>query len=396
MSAFRPLHLRRITVIVVAASILVVCGDSTTSDDLDPEERVDQAIEELVAMPGGPPGAIVVVQRGSDRSVHAAGVAEIGAEAEPDVEDHMRIASVSKAFSGATALSIVDEGELSLDDTIAERLPDLPAAWGEVTLRQMLNHTSGLPDFSESEAWQDALRASLEEAPPPSDLWTYVADEPLNFPPGTQYRYSNTDNVGIALMIEQATGQDYADALAEHVLEPLGLDETSLPSGTEIPEPFIHGYEVDAEGGYEEYSNVVAAAWSWSSGGMVSTPADLNDFIRGYVGGELYGDEVRDEQQDLFVPGGTSDPVGIGDNSASLALFRYETDCGTVYGHTGNIFGYTQFIVASPDGERSVTASISLQRTQNNEGQAASVFDAEQRLWEAAVCFALEADTGGR
>ena len=113
----------------------------------------------------------------------------------------------------------------------------------------MLNHTSGLPDFSESEAWQDALRASLEEAPPPSDLWTYVADEPLNFPPGTQYRYSNTDNVGIALMIEQATGQEYADALAEHVLEPLGLDETSLPSGTEIPEPFIHGYEVDAEGG---------------------------------------------------------------------------------------------------------------------------------------------------
>jgi D-alanyl-D-alanine carboxypeptidase len=61
-----------------------------------------------------------------------------------------------------------------------------------------------------------------------------------------------------------------------------------------------------------------------------------------------------------------------------------------VYGHTGNIFGYTQFIVASPDGERSVTASISLQRTQKNEGQAAGVFDAEQRLWEAAVCFALE------
>jgi D-alanyl-D-alanine carboxypeptidase len=137
MSAFRPRHLRRVTVIVVAASILVACGDSTTSDDLDPEERVDQAIDELVAMPGGPPGAIVVVQRGSDRSVHAAGVAEIGAEAEPDVEDHMRIASVSKAFSGATALSIVDEGELSLDDTIAERLPDLPAAWGEVTLRQI-------------------------------------------------------------------------------------------------------------------------------------------------------------------------------------------------------------------------------------------------------------------
>jgi D-alanyl-D-alanine carboxypeptidase len=292
MRAFRPL-LRRVTVIVVAASILAACGDSRASDDdLDPEERVDQAVQELVAMPGGPPGAIVVVQRGSDRSVHAAGVAAIGAEAEPDVDDHMRIASVSKAFSGATALSVVDDGDLSLDDTIAERLPDLPAAWGEVTLRRMLNHTSGLPDFSESEAFQDALLASLEEAPPPEDLWTYVAEEPLNFPPGTQYRYSNTDNVVVALMIEQATGQDYADALAEHVLEPLGLDETSLPTGTEIPEPYIHGYEVDEAAQYEDYSNVVAAAWTWSSGGMVSTPADLNDFIRGYVGGELYGDEA--------------------------------------------------------------------------------------------------------
>ena len=123
---------------------------------------------------------------------------------------------------------------------------------------------------------------------------------------------------------------------------------------------------------------------------MVSTPADLNDFIRGYVGGELFGEEVRDEQQDLFIPGGESDPNGPGDNSASMALFRYRTECGTVYGHTGNLFGYTQFVVASPDGRRSVTASISLQRTQRNEGQAASVFGAQQRLWEAAICFALD------
>ena len=64
--------------------------------------------------------------------------------------DHMRIASVAKAFSGATALSLVDEGVLSLDDTIAERLPELPEAWGEVTLRQLLNHTSGLPDYTAS------------------------------------------------------------------------------------------------------------------------------------------------------------------------------------------------------------------------------------------------------
>ena len=191
-------------------------------------------------------------------------------------------------------------------------------------------------------------------------------------------------------MIEQATGQAYADVLTERVLEPLGLDETSLPTGSELPESFIHGYRLDGDGDFEDESNVIAGGWTWASGGMVSTPADLNDFIRGYVGGELFGEEVRDEQQDLFIPGGESDPNGPGDSSASMALFRYRTECGTVYGHTGNLFGYTQFVVASPDGRRSVTASISLQRTQRNEGQEASVFAAQQRLWEAAICFALD------
>ena len=390
MRAFRRMHRRRVLVIAVAASILAACADTSATGDLDREDVLDQAVQELVAMPGGPPGAIVVVQRGSDRSVHTAGVAEVGAEPEPDVEDHMRIASVSKAFNGATALSLVDEGVLSLDDTIAQWLPDLPRAWGEVTLRQMLNHTSGLPDFSESEAFQELLLASLEEVPPPSELVSYVADEPLNFPPGTEYRYSNTDNAVAALMIEQATGQDYADVLTERVLEPLGLDATSLPTGSELPEPFIHGYRLDGDGDFEDESNVIAGGWTWASGGMVSTPADLNDFIRGYVGGELFGEDVRDEQQDLFIPGGASDPNGPGDSSASMALFRYRTECGTVYGHTGNLFGYTQFVVASPDGRRSVTASISLQRTQRNEGQAASVFGAQQRVWEAAICFALD------
>ena len=213
----------------------------------------------------------------------------------------------------------------------------------------MLNHTSGLPDFTESEAFFE-VTASLEEAVPPVDMLAFVAEEPLNFPPGTQYRYSNSDNITVGLMIEAATGESYEDVLAQEVLEPLGLDDTSLPAGTELPEPYMHGYRLNEEGQPVDESNVAAAGWAWASGGIVSTPADLNDFIRGYVGGDLFGDDVR-EQQDLFIPGGLSDPNGPGDGSASMALFRYQTECGTVYGHSGNIFGYTQFAVASPTGD---------------------------------------------
>ncbi len=378
--------------VALVAAVLAACSGRSASDDApDRAMALDQALHELVAMPGGPPGAIVVVQRGSDRSVHAAGVAEVGSsDAAPDIDDHMRLASVAKAFNGAAALSLVDEGRMSLDDTIGERLADLPDAWSEVTLRQLLSHTSGLPDYSGTEAFGAALTNSPGKAPAPAELLAFVEDEPLVFPPGSRYAYSNSDNITVGLMIEAVTGREYADVLAQKVFGPLGLDDTSLPTGTELPDPLFHGYALDDDGPPEDQSNLVAAGYLWASGGLVSTPADLNDFIRGYVGGQLFGDEVRAEQQDLFIPGGGSEPAGPGGNSASMALFRYETECGAVYGHTGNFFGYTQFAVASPDGQRSATASISLKSTQHDKGQAASVFTALQRLEQAATCYALE------
>lgn len=107
--------------------------------------RLDQALAELVTMPGGPPGVVAVVQVNDRRTFHAAGVADVTTGAKPTINDYMRIASVSKAFSGAAALALVDKGLLSLNDTISRRLPALPTAWGKVTLRQLLSHTSGLP-----------------------------------------------------------------------------------------------------------------------------------------------------------------------------------------------------------------------------------------------------------
>ena len=360
-----------------------------SDDEPDREAELDQALKELVAMPEGPPGTIVVVQRGSDRSVHVAGVAELGSDTAPGIDDHMRVASVAKAFGGAAALALVDDGVMTLDDTIGQRLPDLPAAWHEVTLRQMRDHTSGLPDSTTSDAFAPALTTSPGTAPP-AGLLAWVEDEPLVFPPGSKYAYSNSDNVTVGLMIEAVTGKGYADVLAEQVFGPLGFDETSLPDGTEMPDPLFHGYAFDDHGQPEDLSTVFSADHAWASSGIVSTPADLNDFIRGYVGRELFGDEVRAAQQDLFIPAGGSEPSGPGANSASMALSRYDSDCGTMFGHTGNFFGHTQFAAASPDGERSATASISLQRTQHSEDQAGSVFTALVRVEQAAVCYALD------
>ncbi len=294
----------------------------------------------------------------------------------------------SKAFSGAVALSLADAGVLSLDDTIGRWLPDQPVAWHGVTLRELLGHTSGLPDFTESEAFARAVAASLTVAPPPKALLAFVAKEPLNFAPGTQYRYSNSDNIAVGMMVEAATGASYEDALRLQVTKPLHLSRTSLPAGPEVPSPLIHGYELNDDGTASDISEIFASGWAWASGGIISTPADLNRFIRGYVGGKLFGRTLR-AQQRRWVPFGGSEPPGPGTNAAGLALFRYRTRCGTMLGHTGNTFGYTQFAAATADGTRSTTVSISLQRTQKSKGWALAVFQALRLAEERAVCAAL-------
>ena len=318
--------------------------------------------------------------------MHRFGLADLSNDQPMRIDDHMRIASVAKAFSGATALSLVSKGDLSLDDTIGARLPDLPAAWSTVTLRQLLGHTSGLPDFSQNAALEAAVQASPLKAPLPGKLLAFVENEPLIFSPGSRYNYSNTDNIVVGLMVEAAT-KSYESQLNSLVFRPLGLTGTSLPAGPELAKPFIHGYDNDpSQHPPEDMSEILAAGWPWASGGMVSSPADVNRFIRGYVGGALF-DSKTQAQQRIVVEEAKSDPPGPGKNAAGLAIFRYETRCGTVWGHTGNIFGYTQFAAASPDGKRSVTVSVNEQLS--SVDGAPGVMDALREADELAVCAAL-------
>ena len=201
-----------------------------------------RALGDLVRVPGGPPGAIAVIRRDGRSAVYRAGVKDLANGRPWSWLDHMRIASVAKAYSGAVALHLVDRGLLSLDDTIAERLPELPDAWGEVTLRELLSHTSGLPDYTQSEEFQQIVMGDPRTYFPPETLLDYVADEDLEFTPGSEYRYSNSDNVAVAYMAEAVTGRSYDELLEEIVFDRLRIDDTSLPETAELPSPFAHGY----------------------------------------------------------------------------------------------------------------------------------------------------------
>jgi D-alanyl-D-alanine carboxypeptidase len=344
---------------------------------------LDQALGRLVRQSGGPPGITAIVQQGSQKVLHRAGLANLATKAPMQATDSMRVASVAKAFSGAVALSLAADGTLSLGDTIGKWLPDLPKAWSKVTLRQLLNHVSGIPDFSTTEAFRTALIKSLLTAPAPRVLISY-ARPVLNFTPGSKYEYSNSDNIIVALMAQSAAGQSYETLLSKRVFGPLGLRHTSLPRGAGLPAPFIHGYSVDPPKSPEDVSQEIAAGWSWASGGVVSTPDDLNTFIRGYARGATTSPAIHQAQ--FAFRAGSSEPPGPGTNSAGLAIFRYQGPSGVVYGHTGNTPGYTQFAAASADGTRSAVVSVNAQITPKMHPQR---FAELRQVYGLAVAAAL-------
>ncbi len=320
---------------------------------------LQRGLERLVAAPGGPVGAIATLYRNGRTIVLRAGRADVTRPGAPRLHDHMRLASVAKAFSGAVALHLVAECRFGLDQTIGQLLPGLPRAWSKVTVRELLHHVSGLPDYTRSKGFAKQAETDPRGFVTPAKIISWVRGQRLVFAPGSRYEYSNTDNIVVGLIAERVTGRSYASLLRELVFRPAGLAHTSFPTRqVALPSPFIHGYVVAPGSKPKDVTSLLSPSGAWASGAIVSTPADLGRFIRADLGLRFFGAAQR-RQQFKFVPGSSS-PAGPGTNSAGLAIFRYRTRCGTVYGHTGNFPGYVQWAAATADGRRSVTTSLNI------------------------------------
>lgn len=323
------------------------------------DAKVLRGLERLVAAPGGPPGAIATLHRGGKTTVLRAGRSDVRRRGRPRATDHMRIASISKAYGGAIALQLVQQGRLGLDDTIGARLPGMPVAWAGVTIRQLLNHTSGVPDYTRSKPFIDQLTSDPRGFVTPAQIIDWVRGDDLVFPSGSRYEYSNTDNIVVGLIAEQVTGEGYGDLLSRRVFGPAGLSETSFPTRrVSLPRPFIHGYGTAPGQAPEELTTFLSPSGAWASGGIVSTPLEVGAFMRAYLARRYFG-AAQQREQFRFVRGSSS-PPGPGTNAAGLAVFRYRSRCGTVYGHTGNLPGYVQWAAATRDGKRSVTTTLNI------------------------------------
>ncbi len=347
------------------------------------DKTVAALLRQFVKEPGGPVGGIVTLYRHGHTTVLSAGRADVSRAGVPRLSQHMRIASITKAFTAAVALRLVQEHRLKLDQTIGDLLgSQMPSSWSKVTVREMLNHTSDLPDYTKSAGFIEQATKHPHGYVTPQKIIGWVRDDGEKFTPGAKFEYSNTDNIVVGLIAEKVTRKPFGDLLKQFVFKRAGLTQTSFPTRRiSLPSPFIHGYQVQAGAAPQDVTTLLSPSGAWASGAIVSTPADLATFIRADLSERFFGAAQRKSQM-RFVAGNSS-PAGPGQNSSGLGLFRYRTRCGVVYGHTGNFPGYVQWAAATANGKSSVTTSFNIAAP---EGRLLSQLRA---LQGAAVCALL-------
>jgi len=376
------MNLKRLMLAACAAALagLLLVPSAPAKFRTAPNSALQRDLDAIVAAKGGPPGILVLLDRGPHSEFFGAGTAG-GRYQRPDL--HFRIASVSKGFTGLLGAKLARRG-LAANYTLGESIPGVLPAAEAVTLQQLLQHSSGLAEYIQVPAFGEQLNADPTRYFSPGELIGFVREAPLEFPPGSRYHYSDTDNIAVALMMADWTRLSYEQLLTKMVFKPLGMSHTTLPRTQRMPRPFMHGYDVVPGQKPEDVSELLNPAGAWASGGIVSTPLDLASFARAYVPTIL---RATRELPGAFRPGSSS-PPGPGKNFAGLGIFRYETDCGTVYGHTGSFPGYRVFLAASANGRRSVVSVANAQIIPGGQGSqkvAKAITEAQER----AVCRAL-------
>ena len=300
------------------------------------------AIQQIVT--DGVPGAIGYARNGSQVVVTASGLADLATQAPMALGDRVRVGSITKTFVATVVLQLAAEHRLRLSDSVARWLPGLVPNGASITLRELLQHTSGIFDYAQDPGFQQALRADPTRVWRPRELVRIAVAHPPVFPPGTSFAYSNTDYILLGLIIQAATGQTVGQQLQDRIFTPLDLRQTSFPyAKPTLPRPFAHGYLLNQPGATGPADiTVISPSWAWAAGGIVSTAADVAKFYSALLAGRLLPAPLLREMM-TTVPIAPGAGYGLGITAAPLP-------CGTVWGHTGNVPGYANNAFTTADG----------------------------------------------
>jgi len=370
----RWLHL--VTAVAVAAG--------TVLGPPDPTAQLRQLARDLVA--AGAPGVIVRVDDGHGHPV------EIAEQADWTKSDHrlaagdeFRMGSNTKTMMATLVLQLVADGRLALTDSVQKWLPDKVPNGQAITLRMLLNHTSGLADYTIDPA---LLRSILGLDPHPwtnQELLAIGVRQPPKFPPGTRWSYSNTNYVAIGAVLERVTGKSLADLVRDRIVRPLGLQHTYFATDGSWFGPHVRGYEPDAthlppempaeigdiagprhDGHVDVSDNNVR--WGGAAGAVVSSAQDWSRFYQALMSSKLFPAAQLAQMRDT-VPVSPDQPDGPG---SGLGVDHVTGPCGSTWSHDGGVPGYLSVNLTDSAGGRSASVLIST--------ELFSEFDAEPQL----------------
>ena len=309
--------------------------------------ELQPALDRVVA--AGIPGAVLLVREGNRTILLTSGYANLNPRTPVRAGDRFRVGSITKTFVATVVLQLVGEGKLALDDTVERWLPGVVPNGKRITVRQLLNHTSGLFDFGGDRKFVAAAFRDPLKYWTPRQIVAIATRHKPHFAPGTGWRYSDTNYYVVGLIVQAATRHSLAIELDRRIFTPLRLRATSFPSGPSIAGRYAHGYMRVGKPFLEDVT-VTSPSVQWAAGALVSNAADLARFYRSLLGGRLLRPRLLRTMQTVMPT-----PLGW---SYGLGLMRVRNSCGFLWGHTGASPGYVAEALGSKDGTREVVVLV--------------------------------------
>ena len=389
----RLLVWRVLAVPVVAAIALGAAGGAASAAPSKGEAESLKSRAQGLVEAGYPAVLAAVTDSKGESAGVAVGKGNLETGQAPPMDGEVRIGSNTKTFVAVVVMQMVQEGKVGLDEPIETYLPGLIKGEGidgsRITVRQLLQHTSGLPEYTDTTPGSGDIFQVKDHYIPPRDLLDTALGKPAQFEPGAQWKYTNTNYLVLGMLVERVSQRPVGEQIDQRIVKKLGLSHTYFPAPGDRSIKGTHpqGYHLSAEGKLEDITEM-DPVWGWAAGAMVSTPSELNTFFQAVFDGRLLTQSSIDEMKNGAVD--ASSYLGPG-TVYGLGLIGRSLSCGgTSWGHGGTIHGYQTDNAVGPDGT-AVTVAVTALPTaiadqSNLESSAKEKYQRNKDAVDATLC----------
>jgi CubicO group peptidase (beta-lactamase class C family) len=356
---------RRLGFAVACVWVLpVVLAQTPASLSTDQQQAIDSFAAKEIARQHIPGLAIGIYNRGTVLLAKGYGLSNVELNVPVKPETIFQSGSVGKQFVSAAIMMLVEEGKISLDDSVKKYFPDAPATWKPILIKNLLSHTSGLSEYESPDRTGPKgpfyLRLDFSE----DELATQIEKMPIEWAPGDKWGYRNTNYVLLGIIIHKITGMPYADFLGERIFKPLGMHSTRLISERDIIPNRAAGYELDAKGELKNQEWVSPTFDSTADGALYFNVLDLAKWDEALYGTKLLKQSSLDRIWTLYpLNDGKPNPAGYG-----FAWSVGEQNGHKRIEHGGAWQGFTCQIARYPDDGVSVVVLTNLDAGHSDPG----------------------------